>query len=102
MRVIKPSRIREFQRAFPQAAPGLSRWLELVEAHDWSSLVDLRHVFPPADAVRVASGRTATVFNIGGNAYRLVTAIHYNRRIVYVLAFMTHAQYSRQTWRDTL
>jgi mRNA interferase HigB len=102
MRVIKPSRIRDFQRAYPQAASGLGRWLELVEAHDWSSLVELRQVFPPADAVTVASGRTATVFNIGGNQFRLETAIHYNRRIVYVLTFMTHAQYGRQTWKETL
>lgn len=102
MRVVKPSRIAEFQKAYPSAASGLGRWLELVEAHDWVSIQDLRRVFPPADAVRVASGRTATVFNIAGNAFRLVTAIHYNRRIVYVLAFMTHAVYSKDKWKENL
>jgi mRNA interferase HigB len=102
MRVVKPSRVLEFQNAYPTAASGLRRWMELVETHNWSSIVELRRVLPTADAVMVASGRTATVFNISGNAFRLVTAIHYNRRIVYVLAFMTHAVYSKDKWKETL
>jgi mRNA interferase HigB len=102
MRVIKPSRIAEFQRAHPKAGASLSRWLELVEGHDWRDIMELRRVFPSADAVRVASGRTPTIFNIAGNAFRLVTAIHYNRRIVYVLAFLAHAAYSTEKWKETL
>jgi mRNA interferase HigB len=42
------------------------------------------------------------VFNIAGNKYRLVTAIHYNRQIVYTLRVMTHAEYSRDKWKEQL
>lgn len=42
------------------------------------------------------------VFNIRGNRYRLVTAIHYNRQVIYTLRFMTHADYSKDRWKDTL
>jgi mRNA interferase HigB len=59
-------------------------------------------VYPHADAVTVASGRTVVVFNIRGNRYRLVTAIHYNRQLVYTLRFMTHAEYSKNRWKDML
>ena len=52
--------------------------------------------------VAVASGRTVVVFNVRGNRYRLVTAIHYNRQIIYTLRFMTHAEYSKNRWKDTL
>jgi mRNA-degrading endonuclease HigB of HigAB toxin-antitoxin module len=41
----------------------------------------LKAVFPPADQV----GKL-TVFNIGGNKVRLVAAIHYNRRRIYIRA----------------
>jgi mRNA interferase HigB len=102
MRVVKPSRIRGFQDAFPKAAAGLGRWLELVEQNNWGSIQQLRRVFPAADAVRVQSGRTVTVFNIGGNDYRLITAIHYNTRIVYTMLFLTHAEYDKAAWKERL
>ena len=72
------------------------------KAADWSNIVDLRQTFPNADPVRVASGRTVVVFNIAGNRYRLLTAIHYNMRKVFVLRFLTHAEYDRETWKDDL
>ena len=102
MRVIKPSRIREFQEEHPQAAASLNRWLELVELNTWPSIQRLRQVFPSADAVRVRSGRTVTVFNIAGNAYRLIAAVHYNTGIVYVMLFLTHAEYDKDTWKVIL
>jgi mRNA interferase HigB len=40
-----------------------------------------------------------TVFNIGGNKYRLVTAIHYNRSKVYIRAVLTHGEYDRNRWK---
>jgi mRNA interferase HigB len=52
--------------------------------------------------VRVASHRPVVVFNIGGNAYRLVAAIHYNKQVVYVLRIMTHAEYDRGEWKKQL
>jgi len=63
---------------------------------------DVRRIYPHADPVRVASGNTVTVFNVAGNKYRLVAAIHYNAGRVYVLRIMTHADYGRGTWKDRL
>ena len=36
-----------------------------------------------------------TIFDVGGNKYRIVTAIHYNRRKVYIRHVLTHAEYDR-------
>ena len=52
-------------------------------------------MFPSADKV----GKL-TVFNIGGNRVRLIAAIHYNRRKVYIRAVLTHEEYDRGTWRE--
>jgi len=43
-----------------------------------------------------------TVFHVCGNKYRLITAIHYNRQRVYVLRLLTHADYSKDFWKDDL
>lgn len=47
-------------------------------------------------------GNIVTVFNIGGNKYRLIVAIHYNRGLIYVLRFFTHAEYSKNAWKEVL
>jgi mRNA interferase HigB len=41
-----------------------------------------------------------TVFNIGGNKVRLIAAIHYNRKKVYIRAVLTHAEYDEGRWRE--
>jgi mRNA interferase HigB len=58
--------------------------------------------FPDADAVRVASGRTVVLFNIAGSKLRLIAAIHYNRRLVFALTALTHAQYRQGRWKESL
>jgi mRNA interferase HigB len=42
------------------------------------------------------------VFNIHRNDYRLIAAAHFNRQIVYTLRSMTHAEYSKDHWKETL
>lgn len=51
--------------------------------------------FPSADRV----GKL-TVFNIGGNKVRLIAAIHYNRKKVYIRAVLTHAEYDEERWKE--
>ena len=36
------------------------------------------------------------------NAFRLIAALHFNTGLVYALAFMTHAKYSKNHWKTTL
>jgi len=40
-----------------------------------------------------------TVFNIGGNKFRLITAIHYNRHKIFIRAVLTHTEYTHGTWK---
>ncbi|MGA2592530.1 MAG: type II toxin-antitoxin system HigB family toxin [Bryobacteraceae bacterium] len=34
-----------------------------------------------------------TVFNVGGNKYRLIAFVHYRRQIVYIKHILTHEKY---------
>src|SRR5438093_417344 len=99
MRIITPKRVREYADLYPTAKGGLEHWLRNAKAGRWKHLVDARKTFPHADEVKVASGRTVVVFNIQKNSFRLITAIHYNLGKIFVLSFMTHAEYDKNNWK---
>jgi hypothetical protein len=42
-----------------------------------------------------------TVFNIGGDKYRLIAAIHFNRGILYVHQVLTHPEYDEGKWKKS-
>lgn len=102
MRIIKRKRLRELAERYSDAAEPLEKWYQLASHAHWSSLQDARRVYPHADAVEVESGKIVTVFNIGGNKYRLIVAIHYNTQSVYILDLLTHAEYDKGFWKASL
>ena len=99
MRVIVKGRLLEFWKGHSQAQRPLEEWYAVTDKAKWTSFDDLRKTFSSADQVRVRSGRMVTVFNIAGNNYRLVAAIHYNTQKVFILEVMTHDEYSKGTWK---
>jgi mRNA interferase HigB len=103
MRIIKTLRVRGYARAHAVASANLDRWISLTKAAIWTDFKDVKSTFGSAvDAVRVESGRIAVVFNISGNKFRLITAIHYDVAKVFVLRFLTHAEYSKDKWKQEL
>jgi mRNA interferase HigB len=78
------------------------RWLRVVKGAEWKNFPDLRRTFPHAYQVMVASGRPLVVFNVSGNQYRLICAVHFDKQRVFVLKFMTHAEYSKDRWKHSL
>ena len=102
MRIIHGGTVKAWAEQYPDAAEALAAWLQNASGASWRNIADVRKVYPHADPVNVASRRTVVVFNIRGNRYRLVTAIHYNRQIIYTPRFMTHAEYSKDRWKDAL
>ncbi len=102
MRIIKEVFLVAAGREHPPAARHLDAWRKVVRVAAWHNLVDVRRTYPDTDAVKVRSGRQVLVFNIRRNDYRLIVAAHFNRQIIYTLRFMTHAEYSRDWWKDTL
>ncbi|MBN1491961.1 MAG: type II toxin-antitoxin system HigB family toxin [Phycisphaerae bacterium] len=102
MNVITRKRLRAFAARHANAAMPLEAWYRTASKANWQSIQDVRRIYAHADAVKVASGNDVTVFNVSGNKYRLVTAIHYDAQRVYVLRLMTHAEYGKGKWRTTL
>jgi len=102
VRIIHGGTVKTWAAKYPEAAESLSAWLKNASQATWNSLANVREVYPHADPVVVSSGRTVVVFNIRGNRYRLITAIHYNRQMIYTLRFMKHAEYSKDRWKENL
>ncbi len=94
MHVISRKRLNEFAEQYPEAASSLAHWYSLAKRTDFSNFAELRAIFPSADKVG-----SLTVFNIGGNKVRLIAAIHYNRRKVYIRAVLTHTEYDEERWK---
>ena len=95
MHVIAKAALVAFWKTHPDAEPPLQAWYRLMEKGVFNDFNELRAIFASADYVD-----GLTVFDIGGNKYRLIASIHYNRRKVYVRAVLTHAEYDRGRWRE--
>jgi mRNA interferase HigB len=102
VRIINEAFLVRAGRKYPKAASYLETWRKTVKEAEWRNLVDMRRSYPATDPVKVESGRQVLIFNVCGNDYRLIAAVHFNRQIVYTLRFLTHAEYSKDRWKDTL
>jgi mRNA interferase HigB len=102
VRIIKPSSVKAYGRQYPLIDSALRAWLNVAKVREWANLSDVRRDFPHADGVVVRSGNTVTVFNIGGNKYRLIVAIKYQFQRIYVLRCLTHVEYDTDKWKTQL
>ena len=97
MRIIARKTLRDFveslrgsqdQRVVKSA---LDAWFHEVQAAEWDTPVDVTRSYANASIV----GTDRVVFNIKGNSYRLVVAVDYRRKIVFIKWLGTHAQYDK-------
>lgn len=86
----------------PVVAAFLEHWLKATMAAEWANFAELRSMFPSADNVKVASRRSVVIFNAARTGYRLIAAVHYDRQLVYALAFLKHSDYEKGSWKQTL
>ncbi len=92
MDLVGEDNLKQFAKKYPNARPGLDRWLKITKAAQWKSLQDLKATFPATDYIP----QNQYCFGIGGNNYRLLTAISFQLGVVTVLDFMTHAEYDKK------
>ena len=93
MWVVSLKRLREFWTIQARAEVSLRGWFTQTSAAEWGSFSDLRATFPSADLVG-----NCTVFNVGGNNYRLIARVIYASHKAYVLRVMTHVDYDGDDW----
>ena len=89
MRIIALGTLRSFWKRHPDAEVPLRSWYALASRADWKRPADIKDAY--RNASFVANSRA--VFNIKGNDYRLVVAVHYNRGLMFVRFVGTHRDY---------
>ena len=94
MHIISRKALRLFWEQHPDSQSALVRWFKVVKHTEFRNFAELRAAFPSVDKVG-----DWIVFNIGGNKYRLIASIHFNRGKVYVRHVLTHQEYDRGDWK---
>jgi len=95
MRIISNSALRAFAALHPQANEPLQGWRRVIEKNQFDHWAELKAAFNTLDKVG-----ELTVFDIGGNKYRLITYIRFEKKILYIKAVLTHQDYDKGAWKS--
>ena len=90
MRVINNKPLVDFSKRHPEASASLQAWRKIMEKSDFAHFSELKSAFNTTDKVG-----SYYVFDIGGNKYRLIVAIHFNRQMLFVRHVFTHQEYDK-------
>ena len=91
MVIISKSRIIHFYQTNNKAKEPLIKWYNEALLCDWHDFHSIKKTFNSVDSI----GNDRFVFNVGGNKYRIVAMIHFNKRTVYLKFIGTHKQYDK-------
>ena len=90
MRVIAVGTLKAFWEKHAQAEQPLRAWYDEAKVANWVTPQDIKDAYASASFIR----NNRVVFNIKGNDYRLIVAVAYKVRIVYIKFVGTNAEYN--------
>lgn len=90
MRVISNKALTRFAAGHGDGDTPLQAWRKLIESGTYGSYADLKRAFNATDRVG-----DFYVFDVGGNKYRVIAAVHFNRQMLFVRHVFTHKEYDR-------
>lgn len=93
--IISQKPLREFWKIHPKAEGPLKAWFKIMKAAQFSAPDAIRRFF----GEKVDQVKQFTVFDVGGNKYRLITVIDFERHKVLIRAILTHKEYDKGKWK---
>jgi mRNA interferase HigB len=87
--------IEDFKKKHADAANRLDSWVRVMGACKAKHPIGLKQTFNSVDPVP-----PQTVFDIGGNNYRLIAKINYRIQLCVITHVLTHQQYDRKGWKE--
>ena len=94
MKIISNSALRAFAAEHPQAEVPLQGWRRVIEKNRFANWAELKAAFNTVDKVG-----ELVVFDIGGNKYRLIAYLRFEKQIVYIKAVSPHRDYDKGAWK---
>lgn len=94
MKIISNSALRAFAAEHPHADAPLKGWRRVIEKNRFANWSEFKTLFNSVDRVG-----DLVVFDIGGNKYRLIAYIRFEKQILYIKAVLTHQEYDKGAWK---
>ena len=91
MRIIAKRTLREFWGKHSKAKQPLLSWYKAVQTLNWQNNAEIKDRFSTASIINA----TRVVFNIGGNNYRLICIIKFDKQIIFIRFIGTHKEYDK-------
>ena len=90
MRVISNKALSDFSTIHPAADEPMQAWRKMLESRSFSNFAEIKSAFNATDKVG-----HFYVFDIGGNKFRIVTAIHFDQQKLFIRHVFTHKEYDK-------
>ena len=94
MHIITKKRIIEAVDQHKDCETALLGWHKVMKDAEFKSFSELKAQFNSVDKVG-----DVFVFNSGGNKLRLIAAIHFNTKKVFIRTILTHKEYDNDKWK---
>ncbi len=94
MRIISEKRLREFWQKNSEAETAIREWITTVRIADWNNFSDVRKTFNHSDVFG-----NCTIFDVGGNKYRIIAKVAYQIKVVFIRFILTHKEYDEKKWQ---
>ncbi|MEA1963088.1 MAG: type II toxin-antitoxin system HigB family toxin [Patescibacteria group bacterium] len=93
MRIISVKTIKDFWEnpKYKDSEQALRSWFFEIKKEEWKTPNDIKTKYKNVSIV----GNSRAVFNIKGNKYRLVVAIKYKFKIIFIRFIGTHSEYDK-------
>lgn len=90
-RIIAKKTLRDFWEIHPDAEQYLKTWYDTAKSANWKSPNDVKLIYINASILK----DSRVVFNIKGNAYRLIVKFNYQREWIFIRFVGTHTDYDK-------
>jgi len=82
--------LTDFSAIHPASNDSLQAWRKIVESRTFANYADIKATFNATDKVDMYY-----IFDIGGNKYRIVSAIHFDQQKLFIRYVFTHKEYDK-------
>jgi mRNA interferase HigB len=90
-RIIAKSTLRKYWEIKPETEQYLKTWYDTAMSSDWKSPNDVKQTYSTASILK--NGRI--IFNIKGNAYRLIVKFNFEKQWGFIKFIGTHSDYDK-------
>lgn len=90
MRVISNKALIDFSAIHAAAVEPLQAWRKMIETSAFSCYADIKTAFNAID-----KAGSFYIFDIGGNKYRIIAAIHFDRQMLFIRHVFTHQEHNK-------